>query len=82
LRQQTQDLEVARGEVFEGVGRGSDAREHEFFGNLVFDVGATAGDASDCFEKLFRRSGLADIARCPRPQRARYVDLIVVHAED
>src|SRR2546423_13289485 len=61
LRQQTQDFEIARGEVFEGVGRGSHVRENKLFGNLVFDIGATAGDASDCFEELFRRNSLADI---------------------
>src|SRR5205085_2163828 len=32
--------------------------------------------------KLLRRDGLADIAGCPRLQRARHMDSVVVHAED
>src|SRR5207248_3643470 len=59
LRQQTQDFEIARGEIVERVRWGLDPREHESLGNLVFDKGATAGDASDGFESLFRRDGLA-----------------------
>jgi hypothetical protein len=60
----------------------SDTREHELFGNLVFDIGPANADASHSFEKLFRRDGLADIARCPRLQRARHMDMVVMQAED
>src|SRR5271165_628708 len=82
LRQKTQDFQIARGKVFERLRRGSDIREHQFLGNLALDIGAAAGDASDCFEKLVRRDVLADIARCSRLQRAHDVDRVVVHAED
>src|SRR6266480_3687415 len=81
LRQQPQDFEIARGEGVERVRRGADIRKHQFLGDLALDIGATAGDASDCSKKLVRRDVLTDIPGRPGLQRARHMDRILVHAE-
>src|SRR6266436_2188158 len=48
----------------------------------MFDVGVPAGDAPHRFEKLPGWRVLADIACSSRLERAGYVDVVVVHAEN
>src|ERR1700737_5231553 len=48
----------------------------------MFDVGVPAGDAPHRFEKLLGSRVLADIACGSRLERAGYVDVVVVHAEN
>src|ERR1700730_17593477 len=48
----------------------------------MFEVGVPAGDAPHRFEKLLGSRVLADIACSSRLERAGYVDVVVVHAEN
>src|SRR6266404_728982 len=48
----------------------------------MLDVGVPGGDAPHRFEKLLGWRVLADIARSSRVQRASYVDVVLVHAEN
>src|ERR1700730_4517996 len=48
----------------------------------MFEVGGPAGDAPHRFEKLLGWRVLANIACSSRLERAGYVDVVVVHAEN
>ena len=82
LGQLAQDLEIAGGQIFEWMRRLSDACKYQILGDLAFEVGVTSSDPPNRLEQLLRRGVLGHIPRCPRSQRARHVDPVVMHAQN